>query len=150
KAQYFDEGGGHREMALADASLGLAPNLLDAGMTLCISDYHALSPAVGELAGALGKAFGVPAAFDVAWYVSGPGRGFGMHFDDVPIFVLQCQGSKRWLHGETPAVARPVGSVDATDHRSISDYVRRFPGLRLDIPNERELCDHVLRPDDLL
>jgi hypothetical protein len=152
KAQYFDTQGAHQEMTLPPASFALAPQLLDAGITLCVASYDRLSPPVGELARALAAALELPEAIDVSCYVSYPGRGFGLHFDDTPIFVVQCEGSKRWLFASTsmPASTALRSGVRASDHGELSAFARRNAGMRLEVPREEDLEARVLEPNDLL
>ncbi len=151
KAQYFDAQGAHREMLLPRASTPLAPDLLDAGMTLCVGSFDRLSGPVEQLSRALAATLGIPEAVDVACYVSGQGRGFGLHFDDTPIFVVQCEGSKRWLFSGTSFSSATLrGGVRASEHAEVSAFVRRHPGMRLSVPRDEELEECVLQPNDLL
>lgn len=152
KAQYFTPRGVHQEMLVPAASVPLAADLLGAGMTLCVANYHRLSAPVAELARGLAAAVGIPGEVDVACYVSRDGGGFGLHFDDTPIFVIQCEGAKRWRFSATTIVesTRWRGNVRADDHREVAAFVRRVPGAQLTIPREADLLDCVLRPNDLL
>lgn len=152
RAQYFTAEGRHQELVLPPGSVPLARELLDAGMTLCIANYHRLCAPVAELARGLAAAIGIPGEVDVACYASGHGRGFGMHFDETPIFVLQCEGAKRWRYAAA-SVAGPGrwrGNVRADDHREVAAFVRRVHGVQLEIPREQDLVERVLRPNDLL
>lgn len=152
RAQYFTPEGTHQELVVPPASVPLARDLLDAGMTLCVANYHRLCAPVAEIARGLAAAIGVPGEVDVACYASGHGRGFGLHFDDTPIFVLQCEGAKRWRYSSAGMAgpARWRGNVRADDHREVAAFVRRLPGVQLEIPREQDLVECVLQPNDLL
>lgn len=152
KAQYFDASGGHQEFVVSNPNPELVQHLLNAGMTICVRSYDRLSTDVEALARGIADSIGIPGAVDVACYVSGPGRGFGLHFDDTPIMVVQCEGTKKWLFSRTrlPPSAKLRGGVRATDHSELVAFLRRNPGVSLEVPQESELDQQTLRENDLL
>lgn len=150
KAQYMSEDGDHRELRIPAGDPCLTRDLLTFGMTLCVPDFDLLHPPLAELAIAVAARFGAPGALDVSCYVSGPGKGFGLHFDSVPVMILQCEGRKRWLYGDAPALQSPGGNLVATNDSNIASFARAFPGVRLDVPREADLREQVLRPGDVL
>lgn len=103
---------------------------LEAGATLNLNRVEDMAPAVGELAAGLASAFSTRPQVNL--YASwGTQEGFGAHWDDHDVFVVQIAGAKQWRvfgmtrahplyrdaeHDETPP-PRPVwqGEVSAGD-----------------------------------
>lgn len=149
KAQYFDAEGDHVEIGLRYGDPELVGNLLAAGMTICATDFDRRHERIGALAAAVAEALGAPEPFDASCYVSGHRRGFGLHFDSVPVLVVQCEGRKRWWYGETPAVPEPESSLVATNSDHVASFARRL-GRCLDVPSDAELVERTLAPGDVL
>ena len=81
--------------------------------SLLLTIYH-LHQASYELCACLQEHFGFPVGCS-AYLTPTSTQGFPPHYDDVEVFVLQLQGSKRWrLYVETQAVW-PAGSDQAAD-----------------------------------
>jgi hypothetical protein len=150
KAQYYDAAGAHEELSLPPTSWDMAPKLVDAGMTICVSDFDRACAPVADVAREVGGVLGIPGPVDVSCYISRPGAGFGLHYDNVPVLVLQCRGKKRWFYGEAPSVREPVGGLIASNHRAVAELVRALPGGRFDIPTDAELRESLLSTGDAL
>lgn len=82
---------------------GLLQGQLRRGATLVLDAVDELVGPVGELAEALERTF--RERFQVNAYAGfGTSRGFGVHWDDHDVFVLQVAGRKRWrVYGHTRA-----------------------------------------------
>lgn len=149
KAQYFDTEGQHVEFGLPAADPALVRSLLAAGMTICATDFDGRAAPLAALSTRVAAALGVPQAFDVACYLSDNTGGFGLHFDSVPVLVIQVEGEKRWWHGSSPAVTRPHASLVASQRDRVAAFARRL-GRRLDIPGDDALTERCLTPGDAL
>lgn len=69
------------------------------GYTLIINQLQARLPAIAELASAIERAIGHRS--QVNMYCSWPGQqGFDQHHDDHEVFILQIEGTKRWVVSE--------------------------------------------------
>ncbi len=149
KVQYFDPHRDHVEFGVRYGDPTLVRNLLASGMTICATDFDAHHPPLRALALALARDLGAPEPFDVACYASSHRQGFGLHFDSVPVLVVQCEGQKRWWYGPGPSVVDPPSSLVATNHDLVASFARRL-GRRLDVPSDEALIERVLSPGDVL
>ncbi|MBU7600247.1 cupin domain-containing protein [Streptomyces sp. P38-E01] len=109
------------------------------GATLVLQALHRTWAPVADLVTALGSELGHPVQANA--YVTPPqNRGFDAHYDVHDVFVLQIEGTKRWIVHE-PVLSQPLRDQPWTDHRAaVAEAARR---------NEPEL-DAELRPGDVL
>lgn len=125
-----------------------AQKLFRAGMTICASMLDEAGPC-GEVIAAYRRAITTGAPPHVNCYYSPEGRGYGLHFDTHPVWILQVSGSKHWTVGLEPAVRNPPFNVVFPPDR---DHVK-LPWIALDRPNtsdpERFMQVH-LQPGDVL
>jgi lysine-specific demethylase/histidyl-hydroxylase NO66 len=76
------------------------------GATLVLQGLHRIWPAVIDFAGQLGAELRRP--LQVNAYLTPPdSQGFATHYDTHDVFVLQCEGTKRWLV-HPPVLADPL------------------------------------------
>jgi hypothetical protein len=82
-------------------------------------------------------------------YWSPAGGGFGTHFDDQHVFILQVDGSKRWwISRETACTAPPANLIHSPE--ATAAYRARHPEIPLTPPDEAEFVEQVLHPGDCL
>src|SRR5262249_35511931 len=77
-----------------------------AGMTICASMLEETGP-IGELIATYRRGITTAAPPHVNCYYSPDQRGYGLHFDTHPVFILQVAGSKHWTVSHAPAVRKP-------------------------------------------
>ncbi|MFH9610238.1 cupin domain-containing protein [Streptomyces sp. NPDC017448] len=109
------------------------------GATLVLQALHRTWEPVADLVSALGTELGHPVQANA--YVTPPqNRGFDAHYDVHDVFVLQIEGTKRWVVHE-PVLPDPLRDQPWTDHRA-AVAERAAHG----IPH----LDTTLRPGDVL
>lgn len=142
KAQYMDPVAGHTEV-------GIDPSQIDhhfaQGRTICIQNIDEVLPAIARQSTALRRSmhFAGPVSFSCYW--SPESGGFDLHCDDHPVFILQIEGTKKWVYGAAPAVDRTFGSIVYSEQR-----VRNLRALGLDIRDPDQLESVTLTPGDML
>jgi ribosomal protein L16 Arg81 hydroxylase len=150
RAQYVDDAGVHAEFPVSGHDREFLNHQLQAGLTLCARDLGRHLPAVDAFSRALERQLDLAGRVVTSCYISPVGKGFGLHFDSNPVLVLQCEGSKRWRYGGTPAVLGPGHNVVASHLSDLVDFVRERPWARLHVPREQDLVESTLRPGDVL
>ncbi|WP_369212386.1 cupin domain-containing protein [Streptomyces flavofungini] len=108
------------------------------GATLVLQALHRTWEPVAELAARLGTELGHPVQANA--YVTPPqNRGFDAHYDVHDVFVLQIEGTKRWIVHE-PVHPDPLRDQPWTDRRTaVAEAARGEPHT-----------DTVLEPGDVL
>ena len=125
-----------------------AEKLFRAGMTICASVLDEKGPA-GRLIDAYRADVATAAPPHVNCYYSPDGRGYGLHFDTHPVWIVQVAGRKHWTVSQEPAVVNPPFNVIFPPGR---DRVA-LPWITLDRPDveDAERFMHVvLEPGDVL
>ncbi|MEW2131949.1 JmjC domain-containing protein [Streptomyces sp. NPDC005435] len=108
------------------------------GATLVLQALHRTWEPVGGLCAALSAELGHPVQANA--YVTPPqNQGFDDHYDVHDVFVLQIQGSKRWLVHE-PVHPDPLREQPWTEHRAAVAEAAKGPAY----------IDTVLEPGDVL
>ncbi|WTL50546.1 cupin domain-containing protein [Streptomyces sp. NBC_01497] len=108
------------------------------GATLVLQALQRTWEPVGDFVSALGRELGHPVQANA--YITPPqSRGFDAHYDVHDVFVLQIEGSKRWLIHE-PVRADPLRDEPWTDRRSAVEEAAKGPAF----------IDTVLEPGDTL
>ncbi|MFJ8870252.1 cupin domain-containing protein [Streptomyces sp. NPDC102473] len=109
------------------------------GATLVLQALHRTWEPVADLVADLSTELGHPVQANA--YVTPPqNRGFDAHYDVHDVFVLQIEGTKRWIIHE-PVLPDPLRNQPWTDHRSaVADKAAR----------DKPHLDTVLRPGDVL
>lgn len=142
KATFFDEKGWLTDVKIAPGEIA---KRLAAGMTICAG----ILPETGALASFLAAYRGaIHSAGIVAFnsYLSPDGHGFGLHFDNHPVWILQIAGVKRWRFSVEPAVANPIVNVTMPPDR---DRIA-LPWATIVRPAAESLHEARLEPGDIL
>jgi len=116
-----------------------------AGATVCLQVITGV-PALDELRARFARELlqaGEP-CFNCYW--SPDGKGFALHLDDHPVFVLQVSGRKRWRYSKTPGLAQPLSTVSFPPG---VPFVR-LPWGVVQRPDESGFAEAVLEPGDVL
>ncbi|MEV6792136.1 cupin domain-containing protein [Streptomyces sp. NPDC051320] len=108
------------------------------GATLVLQALHRTWGPVGDLSAGLSTELGHPVQANA--YVTPPqNRGFDAHYDVHDVFVLQIEGTKRWLV-HPPVHPDPLRDQPWTDHRfAVAEAAKGTPSI-----------DTVLEPGDAL
>lgn len=144
KAAYRDLSGQHAEMRV-DARQ--ARQYFDAGMTLCVEQVHLHEEALGRLLAACKLELGAAGFVLINCYDSPPGKGFGLHFDYVHVFILQVEGEKQWRISDRPAVPWPRENLIARDR---DRWNRDNPAQSVPPPDAGTFTELRLSPGDVL
>lgn len=145
KAQFLS-GGRHRETAIDGAK---AQDFYDAGMSICVASVDKHDPTLEEFAGRLRDElrFAGDILFNCYW--SPKGGGFGTHFDEQHVFILQVEGSKRWFISEGTGCEAPPGNLVYSPENAAA-FRARHGAMPLVPPDEDAFREHVLKPGDCL
>ncbi|THA64192.1 cupin [Streptomyces sp. A0958] len=108
------------------------------GATLVLQALHRTWAPVGDFGAALGAELGHPVQANA--YVTPPqNRGFDAHYDVHDVFVLQIEGTKRWIV-HRPVHPDPLRDQPWTEHRqAVAEAAQGEPHI-----------DTVLEPGDVL
>jgi len=125
-----------------------ARKLFRAGMTICASVLDDGGP-IGEVVRAYRSGIHTAAPPHVNCYYSPDTRGYGLHFDTHPVWILQVAGTKHWTVGREPAVVNPPFNVIfPPGHDRIT-----LPWIQLDRPDVTDrsrFMEVQLNPGDVL
>jgi hypothetical protein len=144
KASSADAHGRPREFPLTPEAVDAA---FRAGATICIGTIvgnAALDGFIARLSAEVVSAGG--ASFNA--YYSPDGRGFGLHLDDHPVWILQIEGSKRWWYSSTPGITQPLTTV--TLPAGVSAVSVPWQDDPVTRPDESSFESVVLEPGDAL
>ncbi|MGV9422778.1 cupin domain-containing protein [Streptomyces sp. NPDC003656] len=108
------------------------------GATLVLQALHRTWAPVGDLCAALSAELGHPVQAN-AYVTPSQNQGFDEHYDVHDVFVVQIQGSKRWLVHE-PVHPDPLREQPWTEHRAAVAEAAKGPAY----------IDTVLEPGDVL
>ena len=145
KASARDADGWNHEVRIQPEQ---ALKLFRTGMTICATMLDPAGPA-GELISAFRAEITTALPPHVNCYYSPDQRGYGLHFDTHPVWILQVAGSKHWTVSYEPAVRNPLFNVVYPPGR---DRIK-LPWITLDRPDVDDpdrfmhLC---LEPGDVL
>ncbi len=83
-----------------------ARKFYESGETVCITGVSDQHTALGAFAEGIRLALSIP---DLRFnsYLSPYGKGFDVHYDNSPVFLLQVGGSKKWWYGAQPIAPQP-------------------------------------------
>src|SRR5262249_19815594 len=119
---------------------------LAAGETLCASAAHLHDERLSSFLARLGARIAFPGPLIFNCYLSPDGAGFGTHFDDHSVFILQIEGAKRWCYSATPAVEFPTENIILPAHGAVP---APRPAEAVERPDERTFVEAVLEAGDL-
>lgn len=144
KAQYFDAAGVHRDFDIWPDQI---QSSFDAGMTVCFNQVDSVLPAMRARLNAWRRSLRFAGKMNFSCYWSPDGAGFGIHYDDRPVFICQLEGKKQWWYSREPAFREPRANFLYDP----ADVVRmKAAGLAIEPPDERALETAVLEPGDML
>jgi ribosomal protein L16 Arg81 hydroxylase len=123
--------------------------LYQAGLTVCFTALEQHDRALRHFTAALKAQLGTAGLVRINAYWSPDGRGFGRHFDDHPVFIVQLEGRKRWRFSATPALAAPPMGLQL-GLEQLADYRRAYPWARFEPPGPDDLREQTLSPGDVL
>lgn len=118
------------------------------GFTICASVLDPEGP-VRPLLDGFRSSFCSAAVPHVNAYLSPDQRGYGLHFDAHPVWILQVSGEKRWTVSHAPEVVDPPFNVVFPPDR---DRLQ-LPWIRLerpDVTDPSRFGEYLLRPGDVL
>ena len=124
------------------------PKMFRAGMTICASMLDEKGPC-GEVIAAYRSGITTGGPPHVNCYYSPDQKGYGLHFDTHPVWILQVAGSKSWKVSYEPGVRNPPFNIVFPPGR---DRVK-LPWITIDRPNveDTEQFMHIrLDPGDVL
>lgn len=136
---------GHQQERNAEGAF--VNDQLTPGTTICIQDLHRNDPELSALLCDAREMFGMAGGHVVSCYASADAGGFGLHYDDQHVFILQVDGTKRWRFGRAPAVAYPPNNL-LVQHRAEQQRVR--PDLVVPEPRAEDVLETRLVPGQVL
>jgi ribosomal protein L16 Arg81 hydroxylase len=125
-----------------------AAKMYRAGMTICASVLDEHGP-IGEVIEAYRSGITTAAPPHVNCYYSPDTRGYGLHFDTHPVWILQVAGTKRWTVSHEPGVKDPAFNVIFPPGRERI----KLPWITLDRPDVTDPAQFMevqLNPGDVL
>ena len=141
KAGFFDSQGWFLDLPILEAQI---PRLLQAGMTICAGGLPEEGPLADFLAACRA---GLPqvARAQLNAYRSPQGKGFGLHFDNHPVMILQIEGAKHWRYTPQPEALNAVTITMPPDRD-----VLKLPWGTLHRPGPERFEALTLQPGDAL
>ncbi|MGE0041727.1 MAG: cupin domain-containing protein [Vicinamibacterales bacterium] len=107
KAAFVDEKRWFTDVAITADQV---KRLFEAGMTICAGVLPEAGTRAAFLAAYRAAVLSAgPVHFNS--YLSPDGHGFGLHFDNHPVWILQVEGAKRWRFTPEPALAHPLHNI---------------------------------------
>lgn len=116
-----------------------------AGATVCISGIQA-NARLNQFMDAFAKEVHQAGELSFNCYYSPNGRGFALHLDDHPVWILQIEGRKRWWYSRLP-YAKPLSTVSFSQGMAVAHVPWADPIKR---PDESDFHEVVLEPGDVL
>jgi ribosomal protein L16 Arg81 hydroxylase len=113
-------------------------DMIRAGATICVTGMEKGHEALKAAATQIREELGYPGSIDFRAYISPPGKGFEIHYDNRVATTLQIHGEKRWWFTETSPV--PFPAQTSTE----------LPADQLRPPSLKKMRTVVLKPGDFL
>ena len=111
---------GHSEVTIQPADI---LSLYSVGATIACADVHRWRPEVACWVDGLREELGVPDPLGGCnLYLTPPGHGVPMHFDDHEVIVVQLSGRKLWKIAPNTVVSHPLHNAG----RTLEGEVRRY------------------------
>ncbi len=143
KIAYRDGTGQHRECPVTAEQ---APKLYEAGMSICGAHLEGGDARLKHFIAQLDAGLTQAGAFHLNGYLSPADKGFGVHFDNHSVWILQMEGSKRWFYSETPEVPYPLTNLIYP----LRQDTFRLPWYTVARPDRSTFTEVVLEPGDVL
>jgi hypothetical protein len=125
-------------------------DLLAAGLTICVVQIHQYHPPLKRFIEQLSAAIGYRGTIISNCYVSPPGGGFGLHFDDRSVFSLHLEGEKTWWYSEQPAIPAPHRNLVANSELDLARFCSELKIPPVPLPAPTALREQLLKSGDML
>ncbi|MER5305968.1 cupin domain-containing protein [Streptomyces lasiicapitis] len=132
--------GRYRADIVVDGPQGGA--FFDDGVSVNLEEFDRVCPAADTLLDALAHALGVPRRFcGCSAFVSPPGSGLPLHFDDKDVVIVQVSGDKRWRLAANTGLRYPTANYAAGGR--VSTELARYYRPEAPGAGAPEQCDTV-------
>ncbi len=145
RATYQDDNGKHKEAQILPED---APKFFEAGLSICATSLEQGHAGLARFLAELDKSYAHIGTFQLNGYLSPSNKGFGVHFDNHSVWILQLEGSKKWYYSDYPAITSPVTNVNYSlqmQHPAI-----KMPWYVVSRPDMASMNEVVLEPGDVL
>ena len=143
KVAFRDEQGQHREVQI---TADQAQKMYQAGLSICAAHLEKGDEDLKAFVDELGRSVAPYGQFNLNSYLSPSDKGFGIHFDNHSVWVLQVEGTKRWFYADEPEIRAPITNcVYPLSRPSLS-----LPWYDVPHPDGAVLHEVVLTPGDVL
>jgi ribosomal protein L16 Arg81 hydroxylase len=116
KAGFSNTLGEFEERSIATQEIS---SVLEIGATVCALRIDGYDDRLRDLCSSICGELGLIGDLHVNCYLSLDKRGFPLHFDMTPVWILQIEGEKHWSFGAHAAIVAPLrGFVWPTGHIS--------------------------------
>ena len=143
KVNYLKADGWPAEMPISPNQI---PEMLALGRSVCAGGVEKVDPRLAGFVERFSRHFVQMGRFYFNSYLSPEGKGFGLHFDDHPVWILQIEGQKQWSFSPVPGVEKLVSTV--TFPPGVMSQI--LPWGVIKRPDESRFDGAVLRPGDIL
>lgn len=143
KVGYSNEAGQAVEARIRPAQVN---EMLAKGRTVCAGGLDQVDPNLKAFVANFSRNFTQMGKFYFNSYLSPAGKGFGLHADDHPVWILQIEGSKRWWYSERSDLKGLLSTVSFPG----GVQWQRLPWATVARPDETKFIETVLKPGDIL
>jgi ribosomal protein L16 Arg81 hydroxylase len=126
----------------------VAEALRAAGHTLFVDNSEEVLPSLGDLAAAVRRELGYPGIVRTQAFFGSQRSSLGLHYDTFSVFSIQCDGKKRWLYEDVPALACPRSTSADAERRTL--FAEEHPWSIVAQPDRSAMKEVVLEPGDVL
>jgi ribosomal protein L16 Arg81 hydroxylase len=141
KAGLLNRAGHHEELVIQPREVEAC---YASGMTICLGAVHESHEPLSRLLTDIKRETVVAGEFRVNCYYSPDQAGFGTHFDNRAVWVMQIEGEKEWRHSPERAFDAPTNLVAMGPGRLGAPWEDIAP------PDESQFVSTHLKPGDLL
>jgi ribosomal protein L16 Arg81 hydroxylase len=143
KVNYADRNGWPSEMLIRPDQI---QEMLIQGRTVCAGGLEKVNLNLAAFIERFSKHFVQMGTFHFNAYLSPAGKGFGLHLDDHPVWILQIEGEKDWWFSPEPGLKKLVSTVCFPP----GVMVQKLPWATIERPEESRFLHTVMRPGDML
>jgi ribosomal protein L16 Arg81 hydroxylase len=119
---------------------------LSEGRSVCAGGVDAVDETLSAFLSRFRRHFLQMGRFYFNAYLSPAGKGFALHVDDHPVWILQIEGQKRWWFSERPGVDGLLSTINFPP----GVPVQRLPWITIERPDESLFREVLLSPGDIL
>lgn len=143
KAAFLSESGEHKDVRIDPTR---AEEGFERGYSICGSEIELGSQTLRSYLHGLEASLRHLGNFTMNGYLSPGDKGFGLHFDNHSVWVVQLEGSKHWSYSAGAAVPFPLSNtVLRADASSLE-----LPWYHVERPDESKFLEATLEPGDML